>query len=89
MNQQSSMPRPSEDITDFHIPINEDQSPTVDSARIADGPVPSIEEFTYQIHESEGRHFSSDVVNEPQESVLPRAIDPPQRKRVAKISKYC
>lgn len=54
MNQQSSLLKPDhvqEAITDFRIPINEDQSPVMDSARGvgAFGPVPSIEEFTYQV----------------------------------------
>jgi hypothetical protein len=49
--------------------------------------LPSIEEFTYKIPELDGRQLPSDVVNEQSESVLPRVLDPPNRKRVAKISK--
>jgi|LauGreDrversion4_2_1035121.scaffolds.fasta_scaffold197740_3 hypothetical protein len=40
------MIKPNE-VTDFYIPINEDQSPVADSACFAEAPLPSIEEFTY------------------------------------------
>ena len=61
MNQESTLLKPTHD---FHIPLNEDQSPTQDSARFGEAPLPSIEEFTYQIPEHDGRQLSSDVVND-------------------------
>jgi len=64
MNQESTLLKPAEVMTDFHIPLNEDQSPVQDSARVGEAPLPSIEEFTYQIPEHDGRQLSSDVVND-------------------------
>jgi hypothetical protein len=63
----------------------------MDSARgiCGGGPMPSIEEFTYQVHDNnDSRPLSSDVVNEVQtESVLPKVLEAPNKKRVTKISK--